>query len=108
MPDTTMLASSWEIKSRGPFPQSCDGPDRPNGRMPMFCYQCEQTFRSEGCTVRGICGKEDEVAALQDALIYTLKGLALVAAKAEPEGLVPGDTYPLLAEGLFATLTNVN
>ncbi|MCL5734206.1 MAG: hydroxylamine reductase [Actinobacteria bacterium] len=74
----------------------------------MFCYQCEQTFRSEACTVRGVCGKEDDVAALQDALVYSLKGLALVADKAAREGLVPEDTYPFIAEGLFVTLTNVN
>ena len=74
----------------------------------MFCYQCEQTAKSVACTVKGVCGKEDEIASLQDALIYSLKGLALVAEKANPEGLVPPDTYPFLAQGLFVTLTNVN
>jgi hydroxylamine reductase len=76
--------------------------------MLMFCYQCEQTAKSVACTVRGVCGKDDEVAAIQDALIYASKGLALVAEKAAPEGLVPDDTYPFLAEGVFMTLTNVN
>jgi hydroxylamine reductase len=74
----------------------------------MFCYQCEQTVRSTACTVKGVCGKDDEVAALQDALVYALKALALVTEKAEPEGIVPEDTYPFLAAGLFTTLTNVN
>ena len=74
----------------------------------MFCYQCEQTAKSVACTVRGVCGKDDQVAAIQDALIYASKGLALVAEKAAPEGLVPDDTYPFLAEGVFMTLTNVN
>ena len=74
----------------------------------MFCYQCEQTARSEACTVRGVCGKQSDVAAIQDALVYTLKGLALVVKEAEPDALVPSDTYPFLAEGLFTTLTNVN
>ena len=75
----------------------------------MFCYQCEQTVRSEACTgARGVCGKEAEVADLQDALVYTLKGLALVVEKAKAEGIVPDDIYPFLAEGLFVTLTNVN
>jgi len=59
----------------------------------MFCYQCEQTAKSTACTVKGVCGKDDEVAALQDALVYALKGLALVAEKAASEGLVPEDTY---------------
>jgi hydroxylamine reductase len=58
--------------------------------------------------VKGVCGKDDQVAALQDALVYALKGLALVAQEAEPEGLLPDDTYPFLASGLFVTLTNVN
>ena len=74
----------------------------------MFCYQCEQTVRSQACTTKGVCGKEDAVAALQDALVYALEGLALVADRAKAEGLVPSDTYPFLAEGLFVTLTNVN
>ncbi|HEY5528551.1 MAG TPA: hydroxylamine reductase [Thermoleophilia bacterium] len=74
----------------------------------MFCYQCEQTAKSEACTVRGVCGKQSDVAAIQDALVFALKGLAVVAKEAAPEGLVPSDTYPFLAEGLFATLTNVN
>jgi hydroxylamine reductase len=76
--------------------------------MLMFCYQCEQTAKSVACTVKGVCGKVDEVAAIQDALIYVSKGLALVAEKAVPQGLVPSDTYPFLAESIFMTLTNVN
>ena len=76
----------------------------------MFCYQCEQTAKSVACTMRGVCGKDDDVAALQDALIYSLKGLALVAEKANAEApaAVPADTYGFLAAGLFVTLTNVN
>jgi hydroxylamine reductase len=74
----------------------------------MFCYQCEQTAKAVACTVKGVCGKEDEVASLQDILIYCLKGLALVVEQAAPRGLVPSDTYPFLAEGMFVTLTNVN
>jgi hydroxylamine reductase len=76
----------------------------------MFCYQCEQTAKSTACTVKGVCGKDDELASLQDALIYALKGLALVADKAasQAQGLVPEDTSHFLAAGLFVTLTNVN
>jgi hydroxylamine reductase len=74
----------------------------------MFCYQCEQTSKSVACTVKGVCGKEDEVASIQDALIYALKGLALVVEQAAPQGLVPPDTYPFVAGSLFMTLTNVN
>jgi hydroxylamine reductase len=40
----------------------------------MFCYQCQETAKGTGCEVRGVCGKTEEVAKLQDLLIYTLKG----------------------------------
>jgi len=49
----------------------------------MFCYQCEQTAKGQGCTVVGVCGKTSDVAALQDLLLYTLKGLAQVAVEAK-------------------------
>ena len=74
----------------------------------MFCYQCEQTARSTACTVKGVCGKVDDVAAIQDAVVYALEGLAIVAEKAAPEGIALGDTSTFLAESLFMTLTNVN
>lgn len=75
----------------------------------MFCYQCEQTAKAVACTVKGVCGKDDGLAALQDALIYALKGLALVMERAEREGVpVPTETYHHLAKGVFVTLTNVN
>ena len=48
-------------------------------RKSMFCYQCEQTAKGEGCTRVGVCGKEPEVATLQDLLIYALKGLSQYA-----------------------------
>ena len=49
----------------------------------MFCYQCEQTNKGIACTEMGICGKQPEVATLQDLLIYSLKGLSLVATEGE-------------------------
>ena len=74
----------------------------------MYCDQCEETSKSVACTSRGVCGKDDNVASIQDALIYALKGLSLVAEKAAPAGVVPVDTYSFIQEGLFTTLTNVN
>jgi hydroxylamine reductase len=76
----------------------------------MFCYQCEQTAKSVACTAKGVCGKDDELAALQDALVYALKGLAAVAEKAGAIAARPitEDTSHFLAAGLFVTLTNVN
>ena len=74
----------------------------------MFCYQCEQTARSVACTTKGVCGKDDQLAALQDALVYALKGLALAMEKYNETRPLPPETYHQLAKGLFVTLTNVN
>lgn len=74
----------------------------------MFCHQCEQTAKGTGCTVRGVCGKTPEVAKLQDLLVHTLKGLALVANEGRRVGVVERETDRFSAEALFATLTNVN
>ena len=46
---------------------------------PMFCYQCEQTAGGKGCTKMGVCGKTPEVAALQDLLIFQIKGISCYA-----------------------------
>ncbi|MFB3880673.1 MAG: hydroxylamine reductase [Armatimonadota bacterium] len=74
----------------------------------MFCYQCEQTARGEGCTVRGVCGKDPETAALQDLLVYALKGLSMYAHRARQLGVKDHEADVYVLEGLFATLTNVN
>ncbi len=74
----------------------------------MFCYQCEQTAKGEGCTVGGVCGKSPDVAALQDLLVHALRGLALYALEGIKKGVkIPGQDV-FTAEALFATLTNVN
>lgn len=74
----------------------------------MFCYQCEQTANGKGCTKLGVCGKTADVAALQDVLIYALRGLAEVAAKARGAGVVDAEANRFTALALFSTLTNVN
>jgi hydroxylamine reductase len=74
----------------------------------MFCYQCEQTAKGEGCTVTGVCGKQPEVAALQDLLIHLLKGMALFAVEGRKKGIVDAAVNTFTFEALFATLTNVN
>ncbi len=74
----------------------------------MFCYQCEQTAKGEGCTHVGVCGKQPEVAALQDLLLYTLKGLSLYANEARRIGLVNREVNVFTVKALFSTLTNVN
>ena len=74
----------------------------------MFCYQCEQTAKGEGCTKMGVCGKPHDVATLQDLLIYILKGLALVAQEARKQGITDREVNVFTVEALFSTLTNVN
>ncbi len=74
----------------------------------MYCNQCEQTGRGVACTVSGVCGKKPEVAAMQDALLYTLKGLAMYAHEAEKQGELDSEIGRFTAEAIFATLTNVN
>jgi len=74
----------------------------------MFCYQCEQTAKGEGCTRIGVCGKEPEVAALQDLLVYALKGLSQVALEGRKAGINDRRVNVFTAEALFSTLTNVN
>jgi len=74
----------------------------------MFCYQCEQTAKGEGCTIAGVCGKQPEVAALQDLLLYALKGLSLYAVEGRKVGVNEREVNVFTCEALFATLTNVN
>lgn len=74
----------------------------------MFCYQCEQTAKGEGCTKIGVCGKPPEVAALQDLLLYTLKGLSQVAVEGRKIGVIDSDVNQFTCEALFSTLTNVD
>ncbi|MEW6614975.1 MAG: hydroxylamine reductase [Thermodesulfobacteriota bacterium] len=74
----------------------------------MFCYQCEQTAKGEGCAKIGVCGKQPEVAALQDLLIHCLKGLALYAVEGRKVGVIEKEVNVFTCEALFATLTNVN
>ncbi|MBZ0165957.1 MAG: hydroxylamine reductase, partial [Candidatus Omnitrophica bacterium] len=76
--------------------------------MSMFCRQCEQTFRWKGCETMGVCGKDPEVAALQDVLIHACKGLAVCGQAVRDAGNHDNETDYLLMEGVFATLTNVN
>ncbi len=45
----------------------------------MFCYQCEQTSKGEGCHVLGTCGKDETTATLQDLLLHAVKGIAMYA-----------------------------
>jgi len=74
----------------------------------MFCYQCEQTAKGEGCTKIGVCGKQPEVAALQDLLIYVLQGLSLYAVEGRQVGIQDPEVNAFTCKAAFSTLTNVN
>ncbi len=74
----------------------------------MFCFQCEQTSKGEGCTKIGVCGKQPEVAALQDLLIYAVKGLSLYAVEGRKVGVNDQNVNTFTCEAIFSTLTNVD
>jgi len=74
----------------------------------MFCYQCQETLKNEGCTVNGICGKKADTANLQDLLIYVLKGISVYGEKAKELGVYDEAVANFVAQGLFSTITNVN
>lgn len=76
--------------------------------MSMFCYQCQETAKGRGCTVRGVCGKTEEVAKLQDVLIYTLKGISEIVVKGNIKISKLGDTNYEMLNSLFMTITNTN
>ena len=76
---------------------------------PMFCYQCEQAAKGTGCSaVIGVCGKDANVSALQDLLIYALKGLSHLALDAEKNGVDISNIELLVFKALFVTVTNVD
>ena len=76
--------------------------------MSMFCNQCEQAANGVGCNISGVCGKKPDVAALQDLLLYSLKGIALYAAKAREHDARDAAIDRFVVEGLFTTVTNVD
>jgi len=77
--------------------------------MSMFCYQCQEAAGNEGCTVRGVCGKTEDVANLQDVLVFVLKGISYYAQRAKEYGLnVDQQTGPFIMKNLFSTITNGN
>jgi len=74
----------------------------------MFCYQCEETNKGEGCTIAGVCGKKDEVANLQDMLIYVLKGISISNIEAKKQGIKNEKADIFIVNELFSTITNTN
>ncbi|HLS53245.1 MAG TPA: hydroxylamine reductase [Tissierellaceae bacterium] len=76
--------------------------------MKMFCYQCQEASGGKGCTRVGVCGKTADLAALQDLMIYAVKGLAVLGHKADQIGYKKEGLDRFMIEGLFMTITNAN
>ncbi len=74
----------------------------------MFCYQCEQAAQGKACIKMGVCGKNEEVSALQDLLVYSLKGLSLFAEEGRKVNINDHDVNEFTTKALFSTLTNVD
>jgi len=76
--------------------------------MSMFCYQCQETAKGKGCEIRGVCGKTEEVAKLQDVLIYTLKGISEIVVKSKADISQISQVNNEVLKSLFMTITNAN
>ncbi|MBI9105800.1 MAG: hydroxylamine reductase [Spirochaetales bacterium] len=76
--------------------------------MSMFCFQCQETAKGTGCTVQGVCGKKDDVARMQDLLIFILKGISFYAQAASEKGISDAEVNKFVYDGLFKTITNAN
>lgn len=76
--------------------------------MSMFCYQCQETSRNIGCTMRGVCGKSPELCHLLDLSIHAMKGLAYVSVQLLKKGVYHSEDALVLMGGLFRTITNAN
>ncbi len=75
----------------------------------MFCFQCQEAAKGTGCTIKGVCGKQESTANLQDLLIYDLKGIAVLAKGLKEAGVQVDKSVGLfLSQGLFTTITNAN
>ncbi len=76
--------------------------------MSMFCYQCQEAAKGTGCEIKGVCGKTSDVANLQDLLLYTTKGVALLSQLADEKGIDTAVANKYIIDSLFITITNAN
>jgi len=72
----------------------------------MFCFQCQETAKNQGCTIKGVCGKPEKTANLQDLLIHVLKGIAVYGNKLKEFNVLDKETSRFTAKALFSTITN--
>lgn len=76
--------------------------------MSMFCFQCQETAKGTGCTIRGVCGKTSTVANMQDLLMFVIKGISIYSSEARKFGHEDAEINKFVFDGLFATITNAN
>jgi hydroxylamine reductase len=76
--------------------------------MGMFCFQCQEAAKGVGCQIKGVCGKQDDVANLQDLLLFVLKGISYYTLQLREQGYKDKDPDVVVMKGLFATITNAN
>ena len=76
--------------------------------MSMFCYQCQEAAKGTGCTIQGVCGKTEPVAKLQDLLLHSVKGLALVNKSLREANESSKEAEKAIFNSLFITITNAN
>ncbi len=76
--------------------------------MSMFCFQCQEAAKGVGCTIKGVCGKEESTSDLQDLLVYVLKGLSYFTTEARKQGIEKPEINRFIFRALFTTITNAN
>lgn len=76
--------------------------------MSMFCYQCQEAAKGVGCTIAGVCGKKEDLAHLQDVLVFVLKGISIYTTQARTLGIENDEANKVVFDGLFMTITNAN
>ncbi|MDL2283000.1 hydroxylamine reductase, partial [Odoribacter sp. OttesenSCG-928-G04] len=76
--------------------------------MSMFCFQCQETAKGTGCTIKGVCGKEPQTAGLMDLLLYVTRGMAIANRALREKGGADIDASRQILDALFCTITNAN
>ncbi|MGL5317958.1 MAG: hydroxylamine reductase, partial [Bacteroidales bacterium] len=74
----------------------------------MFCFQCQEAAKGVGCTIKGVCGKDDELANRMDLLMFVVKGISVIATELGKHDLNKGEADVFVTDALFSTITNAN
>jgi hydroxylamine reductase len=74
----------------------------------MFCYQCQETNKNQGCTIAGVCGKKGDAAELMDLYIHLMRGISALNLQIQKTGKSTEEIDKFIVDGLFSTITNTN